>query len=112
LYIWSPGLPITRGSPGSTVPSGSATSSSGGFKNTPRPPGIRLSEGGGSLRRASGGDGFLMRASGGDPEGQWGGAPRRATGGDAPPGSSDGEAPKAGRQSPTALPNRTSGGAL
>jgi hypothetical protein len=32
IYIWSPGLPITRGSPGSTVPSGSAAPGLGVYK--------------------------------------------------------------------------------
>jgi hypothetical protein len=35
LYIMSTGLPITRGSPDSTVPSGSAELGSGCYKNTP-----------------------------------------------------------------------------
>jgi hypothetical protein len=42
LYIWSPELPIIRGSSDSTVPSGSVASGSGGYKNTLRPPGIRF----------------------------------------------------------------------
>jgi hypothetical protein len=42
LYIWSSGLPITRGNPGSTIPFSSATPGSSGYKNTPRPPGIRF----------------------------------------------------------------------
>jgi hypothetical protein len=42
FYIWSPGLPITRGSHVSMVLSGSAAPSSDGYKNTPRPSGIRF----------------------------------------------------------------------
>jgi hypothetical protein len=42
LYIWSFGLPITRESPGPTVPSSSAAPGADGYKKTPRPPGIRF----------------------------------------------------------------------
>jgi hypothetical protein len=45
LYIWSPRLWITRGSPRSMVPSSSAAPGSSGYKNTPRPLGIRFSWG-------------------------------------------------------------------
>jgi hypothetical protein len=45
IYIYielEPWLSITRGNPGSTVPSGSAAPGSGGYKSTPRPSGIRF----------------------------------------------------------------------
>jgi hypothetical protein len=70
LYIMSYGLPITRGSPGSTVSFGSIDPGSSCYKNTPRPLGISFSGDGGSLRCVIGGGGSLGRASGGDPEGQ------------------------------------------
>jgi hypothetical protein len=42
VYILSLGLPITRGSPGPTVPSGLAAPGSGGYKNTLRLSGIKF----------------------------------------------------------------------
>jgi hypothetical protein len=42
IYIWSPKLPISRGSSGPTVPFGSAAPGLGGYKNTLRPLGIRF----------------------------------------------------------------------
>jgi hypothetical protein len=59
-YVWKPRahlvLPITRGSIGPTVPSGSAALGSGGYKNTPTLPGLGFSGGDISLWRASGSD--------------------------------------------------------
>jgi hypothetical protein len=70
LYIWSPGLPITRGSTSSMTPSSSAAPGSGGYKNTPGRQRLAFSEGDGSLGRASGVGGFFGRASDDDPRGQ------------------------------------------
>jgi hypothetical protein len=42
IYIWSHVLPITRGSPVSTVSSSSTAPGSEGYKNTPRSLGIRF----------------------------------------------------------------------
>jgi hypothetical protein len=80
LYIWSPTLPITRGSSGSTASSSSAAPGSDGYKNTLDRQGLGFSGGDGSLGRASGGGGFLGRATG-----------------CAPPGSSDGDGPEVGK---------------
>jgi hypothetical protein len=61
IYITSPGLPITRGSPGQTVQSGRAGPGPGCYKNTTTPPGIRFlaaaailgASGGATPRRAT-----------------------------------------------------------
>jgi hypothetical protein len=42
IYITSPALPISRGSPGPTLSSGSAEPGSSGYKNIPRPQVIRF----------------------------------------------------------------------
>jgi hypothetical protein len=102
------------------VPSGSAELGSGCYKNTPRRQGLGFSGGDGSLGRVIGGGGSLGRAisggsslchaSGGDPGGP---AmmlrPRRVTDDGTPPGTSDGDAPEAGRQVVTTLLKWTSG---
>jgi hypothetical protein len=56
LYVTSPRLPITRGSPGQMVQSGRAEPGSDCYKNNPHHQGLGFSGGGGSLGRASGSD--------------------------------------------------------
>ncbi|XP_020399789.1 uncharacterized protein [Zea mays] len=96
-----PGLSITRESQCSMVPSGLAAPGSDGYKRPPGHQGLGFSGGGGSLGRVRGtavSSGVRATTL---PRASSGGALRRATGGDAP---------IAGGQASTALPNRTSGG--
>jgi hypothetical protein len=101
LYIWSPMLPIIRGSLGSMVPSGSAAPGSGAIKTPPGRQGLGFSGGGGSLGRASGG--FLGHVSSDDPRGQRCQRPKegnrrwrspRIERQQPPPGPSDGDLPQ------------------
>jgi hypothetical protein len=99
LYIWSLGLPITRGSPSPMVPSGPAALGEDGYKKTPDRLGLGFSRVVVPL-----GERAAVAVSSGVqaatiPGASGCGAPRRATSDDAP--MADGQAP-------TALLNRTS----
>jgi hypothetical protein len=100
LYIWSPGLPITRGSPGPTVSSGSAAPGVDGYKKTSGHQGLGFS---GvavpSGERAVAAVSSSVRVTT-IPWASGCGAHRQATGGDAP---------MADEQASTAFPNRTGG---
>jgi hypothetical protein len=94
-------LPITRGSPGPIVPSGSATPGADGYKKTLGRQGLSFS----GVAVPSGERAAVAVSSGvraaAIPGASGCGTPRRAT---------DGDAPMADGQAPTALLNRTSGG--